>query len=313
MTTQSAPPMCMLPAALALATRGISVFPVRIATKKPMVPWGREATTDPGVIGRWWARWPHANIGVACKPSGLTIVDVDGPVGRASWATLTGRHGGHVPTASVTTGRADGGVHYWYRAPAVDPPGNSTGSDTGGIAPGVDLRGAGTGDGGMAIAPPSLHASGRRYQWADRLPLADLPAWLHQLATRPTTPAPSNPAQIAAARRRATAYRHRPDLATSRAHRWAAAVLAGESADLAVMAPESGRSDALNGAAYKLGRLVAGGLLDEADVRLALVDAGVAAGLDDPARKGKGGSAARTVESGLRAGMRRPRTCVEDR
>ncbi len=311
MTAQFAPPVRMLPAALALAARGIVVFPVRVASKKPMVTWGREATTDPQVIGRWWTRWPYANIGVACKPSGLTIVDVDGPAGRASWAALTRQHG-HNPTVSVTTGRTDGGVHYWYRAPAVNPPGNSKGSDTSGIAPGIDLRGAGAGDGGMAIAPPSLHGSGRRYRWADRLPLVDLPTWLHQRAARPTTPAPSIPTQ-AAARRRAAAYQSRPELAESRAHRWAAAVLAGETTEIAAMAPESGRSDALNGAAYKLGRLVAGGLLDADDVRRALIDAGVAAGLDDPARGGKNGSAARTVASGLRAGQRRPRTCREDR
>ncbi len=305
-------PVCMLPAALALAARGIVVFPVRVGSKKPMVRWGSDATTDPDTVTGWWSRWPYASIGVACKPSGLTIVDVDGPAGRASWTALTGQHG-HTPTASVTTGRTDGGVHYWYRAPQTSPPGNSKGSDTSGIAPGIDIRGAGDGDGGMAVAPPSLHHSGRRYQWADRLPLADLPGWLHQLTTRPTTPDPPSPAEIAAARRRAAAYQARPDLAASRAHRWAAAVLAGETTDIADMAPESGRSDALNGAAYKLGRLVAGGLLDEDDVRQALTDAGLAAGLDDPARKGKRGSTARTVDSGLSAGMRRPRACQEDR
>jgi hypothetical protein len=301
------PPVRMLPAALALAARGIVVFPVRAGSKQPMVAWSTDATTDPQIITRWWTRWPAASIGVACKPSRLTVVDVDGPTGRASWAALTGQHGA-APTVSVTTGRANGGVHYWYRAPQDNPPGNSKGSQTGGIAPGIDIRGAGDTAGGIVLAPPSLHETGRRYQWADRLPLADLPAWLHQLTSRPTIPAPPNPAEVAAARRQAAAYQARPDLAATRAQRWAAAVLAGEVADIAAMDVESGRSDALNGAAYKLGRLVAGGLLDEDTVRQALTDAGHACGLDDPARAGHPGAAGRTVASGLRAGKRRPRS-----
>ncbi|WP_322754090.1 hypothetical protein [Frankia sp. Cas3] len=87
----------------------------------------------------------------------------------------------------------------------------------------------------------------------------------------------------------------------ARRERWALAALTGECADIAAMAPDSGRNHALNGAAYKIGRLVAGGLLDEQDVRQALTDAGVTAGL--PLSE-----ATRTVESGLSAGMRAPRT-----
>ena len=52
-----------------------------------------------------------------------------------------------------------------------------------GIAPGMDMRG----DGGMVVAPPSVHSSGRRYAWVegrspDEVPLAPLPRWLHALA-----------------------------------------------------------------------------------------------------------------------------------
>ena len=48
-----------------------------------------------------------------------------------------------------------------------------------GLAPGIDLRG----DGGFVVAPPSLHASGRRYEWEigaspDDLPLAPAPRGL---------------------------------------------------------------------------------------------------------------------------------------
>lgn len=47
------------------------------------------------------------------------------------------------------------------------------------MLPGIDLRG----DGGLVVAPPSLHPGGRRYVWEishhpDETPLAPLPHWL---------------------------------------------------------------------------------------------------------------------------------------
>src|SRR5262249_15529618 len=54
------------------------------------------------------------------------------------------------------------------------------------VGPGIDVRG----DGGYIIAPPSSHASGRRYTWSvDHHPLdtpiAGAPDWLKELAYRP--------------------------------------------------------------------------------------------------------------------------------
>jgi hypothetical protein len=265
-----------------------------------MVKWGAEATADLDVIADWWSRWPAASIAVACKPSGLTVVDVDGPAGRASWAALTAQHG-QAPTVSVTTGRADGGVHYWYRAPQADPPGNSKGL----VGTGIDLRGAGEGAGGMVLAPPSWHSSGRRYQWRDRLPLAELPAWLHAPARPQPTMTGSELREVGGRHREARTWAQHGDTgAARRARAWAVAALAGEAADIAAMAPDSGRNDALNGAAYKMGRLVGGSLLADGDVRQALADAAASCGL--PA-----GEAARTITSGLAAGVADPRTAED--
>ena len=51
-----------------------------------------------------------------------------------------------------------------------------------GLMPGIDLRG----DGGMIVAPPSVHPSGGRYRWRrghrpGALPLAEMPDWLVRL------------------------------------------------------------------------------------------------------------------------------------
>src|SRR5262249_12751855 len=55
------------------------------------------------------------------------------------------------------------------------------------LAPGVDVRGYG----GLVVAPPSLHQSGRNYAWMhgpDSAPLAAVPPWLTALL-RPPPPA----------------------------------------------------------------------------------------------------------------------------
>ena len=57
-------------------------------------------------------------------------------------------------TLSVTTG--SGGVHFYFRSPrGVEVPSRVS------VRPGIDIRG----QGGMVVAPPSLHKSGNRYEW----------------------------------------------------------------------------------------------------------------------------------------------------
>jgi len=57
----------------------------------------------------------------------------------------------------------------------------------GGFLPGLDLKG----DGRYVVAPPSLHASGKVYEWEvthdpDNAPLAEMPAWLLNDTCLPT-------------------------------------------------------------------------------------------------------------------------------
>jgi Bifunctional DNA primase/polymerase, N-terminal len=125
-------------AARELAGRGWAVFPVRPGGKTPLVPaahpdgdpagrgcrgrCGRlghgchDATTDAAVIASWWSRWPSANIGVACGPSALLVVDLDGADAVAWWAGQVQRYGTGPTRTSATPRR--GGYHLWYRHPA---------------------------------------------------------------------------------------------------------------------------------------------------------------------------------------------------
>jgi hypothetical protein len=118
------------------------------------------ATTDKETIRRWFQKWPDANVGIATgRASGLLVVDVDGHKGERLLAQIGAEIGPLPEDACVATGR---GRHIWLGYPKDGPPISNLGGGK------LDLRG----DGGYVVAPPSMHASGRRYRWlhAEKLP-----------------------------------------------------------------------------------------------------------------------------------------------
>jgi hypothetical protein len=172
-------------AALAYAARGWPVFPLHAPDergrcscgdaacgdvgKHPRTAHGfKDATTDPEAIRRWWARWPDANIGLPAEAAGLAVLDIDPRHGGDdSRAAFEAEHGALPATVESLTG--GGGRHLCFRHP-----GGRVASRA--IAPGLDIKA----DGGYIVAPPSRHASGRRYAWEvsshpEDVPLAPLP------------------------------------------------------------------------------------------------------------------------------------------
>jgi putative DNA primase/helicase len=206
----------LLEAAQQYASRGLHVFPSHqpiaagCSCKKPycdnvgkhprwhaeLLPHGvKDATTDPDLITRWWRRWSQANIGVATGAiSNLVVVDVDlKHDGPANLADLEATYEPLPETVEVVTG--SGGRHVLFAHP-----GGIIHNSVSTIGAGLDIRG----DGGYIVAPPSLHASGRRYEWEilhhpDDTPLAPLPEWLLAVIkaaeTSPTkrSPVPDGP------------------------------------------------------------------------------------------------------------------------
>ena len=111
------------------------------------------------------------NLGIV-PADNLLVVDIDPRNGGVeTLRKLEAKHGPLPPTLSVYTG--GGGEHRWYRTPQAVP-------RRAALGPGVDLKS----HGGLLVAPPSVHLSGRRYQWINsRLPPADVPTWLDQTST----------------------------------------------------------------------------------------------------------------------------------
>ena len=191
----------MIDEALALARRGFRIVPIHTpgpngcscekgaacggsTGKHPRLnAWQRDATSDAEIIRRWWRSWPDANIGLVMGgASRLVAVDIDGPEGRGTLARLELAHGTLPETLTSRSGRVDGGEHRFFRVPAgldLKAIKNRAGR-AGGPMPKVDIRA----EAGQVVAPPSLHASGNRYSWANRgASIAELPRWLYDLAT----------------------------------------------------------------------------------------------------------------------------------
>lgn len=170
----------MIEWALRYAEMDIPVFPVRDRDKRPLTSHGcLDATTNTIQVKRWWGKWPDANIGIATGvgPKPLFVLDVDighgsDKKGDETLKALEVRYGEIPSTWVCRTG--GGGAHYYF---TCDDPSVTIGAD---VLPGLDFRGRG----GYVVAPPSIHQSGVRYEWAEENSpvtggqLARIPDWL---------------------------------------------------------------------------------------------------------------------------------------
>jgi bifunctional DNA primase/polymerase-like protein/uncharacterized protein DUF5906 len=156
----------MVDEALHLAARGFRVFPVH-RNKIPCIEaWQIKATTDPEQIEAWWREWPSANIGILCGDD-LVVIDVDGSRGAGTLRKALGAYE-WPKTLQVRTGRQEGGLHAYFSVPE----GIEVESSAGG---GIEVQYTGH----YVIAPPSLHKSGKRYEWIKpEQIITPIPAWL---------------------------------------------------------------------------------------------------------------------------------------
>jgi hypothetical protein len=202
----------MLAAALELARLGLHVIPLHVPVfhddgrvsctcrrpgcqtggehensigKHPRIDkWGEKATADEAQIREWWRMWPDSNAGIVAGkplPSGgfLAIIDVDPRNGgRETFEQIVEESGALPDTPHSLTG--SGGDHFLVRTPEPMAKGE--------LGKGVDFQAGLPGKHSLAVAPPSLHKSGRRYGWelssdaTEGMAIADMPApWVERL------------------------------------------------------------------------------------------------------------------------------------
>lgn len=272
--------------ALAYAKLGIPVLPLhhpvgsdcscgadtcRNSGKHPRIARGsRGASTKSVWVRDWWWRWPASNIGLATGHV-VDVIDADGPAGLQAISDLAAA--GRLPEvlAWASTGR---GAHAYVRA--------TGGGNAIGVVPGLDYRG----EGGLVVAPPSVHRSGANYMWGPvALPDGDaergeaMPAMPWESATQIATAAAPRPA-------------------ADRAEKFAAGRLRAALGRIS-SAGEGDRHGRVYSESVNVGAVVGAGWLSARHAETELVAAAVATGLDDA-------DARRTVERGLDEGVRLP-------
>jgi hypothetical protein len=230
--------------------------------KHPRGQWSRLATISPAVIRAMLADGPW-NIGVACKPSGLLVVDEDRLDAFAAFAASIGET--VEPTFTVATAK---GRHFYYRQDRGAPLGNGRGQLAG---RGIDVRGGGVGNGGYVVTCGSVHATGAIYTPVDSsAPVRPVPGWLAE-ALRPSVKEP----------RRSS----RPVSTYS--------ALKGLVRVVLEATPEHDRNTRLYWSACRASELVSAGTVNQGTAIAVLIDAAARVGLPEA-------EALRTIESGMR-------------
>jgi Bifunctional DNA primase/polymerase, N-terminal len=185
--------------AAALAGQGFHIFPCLPGDKRPAVDrWEQRASADPAHVAEAWrTRFSGHNVGVACGPSRLVVLDLDCHGGLPDDWRLPGIVDGSDVLAQLCewagqpwpythwVATPSGGWHLYFRAPAGAAIRNSASL----IGPQIDVRGAG----GYVVGAGST-VDGQPYKVLDSQPPAPLPEWIARMLTRPhTTPRPAEP------------------------------------------------------------------------------------------------------------------------
>jgi hypothetical protein len=128
--------------------------------KVPLVGWTEFKTRLPTEqeVESWFNQWPDANIGVVTgKISGIVVFDLD----SEDAVQYADDRGGFPGTAKVKTGK---GYHIYCQHPGFEMK-NNTNQELK-----IDIKT----DGGYVVAPPSIHGSGRQYEWENGYSIFDL-------------------------------------------------------------------------------------------------------------------------------------------
>jgi hypothetical protein len=201
-------------------SRGFHIFPVEPFEKTPhkirpnqpyTIRWSEVATNDMRKVVEWWTYSPEANIGIACKPSGIIVIDCDMPkrayqLKDTPWEYLHETLGPLVDGADVLremcrrfgddysrlerTYRvctASMGLHLYFRWP--EDVQASQASPVPGL---VDIRCNGGTRGGYVLAAGSQTFKGS-YVEENNPPIADAPDWFVELCKEKPRERPEKP------------------------------------------------------------------------------------------------------------------------
>lgn len=269
------------------------------------------ASNTPGIVATWGRRWNSGVWGVHLGASGLLCVDLDThsrtppaqPLNGITWpsstpapadgldtfAALAGLHGAGLDAGStLTTDTPSGGLHLVYAAEAGRWKSSTAtvrdGQVTAGVGWQVDIKSYA----GYVVVPGSTTATGVYRRSSPTVVPDRLPDWLAEVLARTGhdrhAPTPAPAAYTAT----------QVTVGAGRQERFAAAALRSACAELAAMAPNSGRNRKLFRSASRLAGMVAAGWIDHGQVETALTEAATHAALP-------GGEIRYAIASGFRS------------
>lgn len=167
--------------ALQYQEMGFFILPLIPGKKSPYVPWKdrRDKRPTKEEIKFWWKKYPNAQIGMATgEYSGVEVVDFDDSLN--SMPHFKSMVCDIPDTYGVTTGRLEGGQHVYFKHAGALLKNISKPKDREGRTIDVDLRTTG----GIVVLPPSIHKSGKTYQWGNLNPL-EMDDWQDELQEMP--------------------------------------------------------------------------------------------------------------------------------
>ena len=157
-------PNKVMEAALKYHRLGWVVVPIPHKEKRPVISWKEYQTRFPTEeeLKAWFYHSPHSNIGIVTgKLSKIAVVDADGQEGIKTLITKG--------WGSVLESFSGSGMHLFYAYPEGADVRNTCKD-----IPGIDTRA----EGGLVVVAPSIHPTGRPYEWRNQgfgKPLPPLP------------------------------------------------------------------------------------------------------------------------------------------
>jgi len=246
------------------------------AGKHPAIAsWQTEATSDLDKLSSWFKGRNDLNYGIFMEGSDLVAIDIDVKSGGwSSWDQLEDRcMYDFLPTIEIQSGvkefkgASTRGAHKYYLAPKNF---KFTSNLSKAGFPGIDLK-----HNGYVLGPGSRHWSGVQYEW-----LEGHSPWEVELKTLPEHAL----GYMGRATKGMRLYSNRSSIGDEEwqekweslirsiveATPYAKTTLRNICAELAKMTPGSGRNNALNAAAFSMGRLIGGGQIGFEECRVAL-------------------------------------------
>ncbi|MBB1068752.1 bifunctional DNA primase/polymerase [Limosilactobacillus sp. RRLNB_1_1] len=155
--------MNMLTHALAYASKGYSVLPIKANDKTPLIAYSNRPPLTKEEIEEYWTRYPDAN--TALKTTDFFVMDIDtkeahGVDGLKSYKNLP--KGAVIPTQTQRT--ASGGLQLFYKKPN-----NADIKQIIGFKSGIDIKAH---ENNYVLVPPSQTDKGK-YEWITGLKMVE--------------------------------------------------------------------------------------------------------------------------------------------